>query len=100
MDPETTFLWEPRALPEDGLRERIVIWRVFRSREEAHAYSGHILLGEGQHIVGGTTEDDVGPVFWVGVQVDDVARWGNSRAIQMSDSFDGQNPGTSGRPFD
>lgn len=100
MNTDFSFLEQARPVPQDGLRERIVIWRIFRSQEEAQAYSGHILLGDGQHIVGGRSEDDVGPLFWVGVQVDDVARWGNTRAIQMSDTYDGQNPAVAGRPFD
>lgn len=89
-----------RALPQDPTAERIVLWRIFRAREEAMTFSRAVLLGEGQQLVGGVSADSVGPVFWLGVQVDDLARWGNSKAIQMTDGFDAEVPGVQGRPFE
>lgn len=91
-------LLTPRPLPRDPVRERIVVWRSFRAPEEAVEYSTHILLSKGQDLVGGCTRDDIGPIYWVGVQVEDLSRWGNTRAIQMTDGVDGQNPDAGSKP--
>lgn len=88
-----------RPLPLDPVAERVVMWRVFRSDEEAHTFARHIRLEPTQHLTGGMTEDSVGPLYWIGVEVDDVARWGNTKAIQMTDAFDAEDPEVQGRPF-
>jgi len=85
-------LRKPRPLPQDPVRERVVVWRSFRSMDEAIGYSTNILLSKSQNLVGGCCSDDIGAIYWVGVQVDDVSRWGNTKAIQMTDGVDGQNP--------
>lgn len=38
-------------------------------------------LSEGQDLVGGWTRDSVGMLYWVGVHVDDLERWGNAGAV-------------------
>lgn len=93
------LLLHPRPLPHDPVGERIVLWRTFRSPNDARAYAHSILLGEGQDVVGGRTNDSLGEMFWLGVQVADLAKWGNSRAIQLSGRFDPEDPDTHGRPF-
>lgn len=70
-----------RALPSGGSAGRVVQWHVFRRADEAKAYAGHIMLGAGQRVVGGWDEDSVGRVYWVGVEVDDLERWGNRAAV-------------------
>ncbi|MFZ5557714.1 MAG: hypothetical protein ACOZDY_13505 [Pseudomonadota bacterium] len=70
-----------RPLPSSGGAERVVHWHVFRSAAEARSYAGNIILGAGQQVVGGWDEDSVGRVYWVGVEVDDLARWGNRAAV-------------------
>lgn len=94
------LLHTPHPLPQDPVAERVVLWRLFRSVEDAHAYSGAIHLGDNQQLVGGCTRDSLGDVFWLGVQVDDLAKWGNTRAIQRSGRFDPEDPDTQGRPFE
>lgn len=98
IDPDV--LRQSRALPDDPIAQRIVLWRTFRSLEAALEYSRHILLGHGQHVVGGATYDDLGVLYWLGVQVDDLSKWGNTKAIQLTDHFDGANPDVQGRPFE
>ncbi|MHB1942585.1 MAG: hypothetical protein ACYDDA_12510 [Acidiferrobacteraceae bacterium] len=87
-----TVLQKPRSLPQDPAGERIVLWRIFRTTADAMTFSDSVLLSEGQHVIGGAAADDIGVLYWVGIQVDNLARWGNSKAIQMTDAGDGQNP--------
>ena len=94
------LLREPRPLPSDPIAERIVLWRTFRSGIDARAFAAAIQLGEGQSIVGGCARDSLGDIFWLGVQVADLAKWGNTRAIQRSGRFDPEDPDTQGRPFE
>ena len=75
------FISEQRALPTQTSGDTVVHWHIFRSLEEAEDYAEHIQLGEGQRIVGGTDSDSIGALWWVGVEVDDVARWGNQGAV-------------------
>lgn len=91
------FLGQERALPEDPKTERVVLWKVFRSQNEALEYSHHILLEPDQKLVGGYATDTVGKFWWVGVQVEDLEAWGNSQAIQLADPFDANDPKGQGR---
>ncbi|MDA8382565.1 MAG: hypothetical protein M0037_05785 [Betaproteobacteria bacterium] len=75
------FLNEPRGMPHKGPDNRIVHWHVFRHPEEADDYVHHIVLGAGQRLVGGFAQDSVGGLWWVGVEVDDLTRWGNRAAV-------------------
>ena len=75
------FLTQHRPLPEKGQAHNIVQWHVFRSLMEADEYANHVKLGAGQHCVGGCDQDSVGRLWWVGVEVDDLASWGNRSAI-------------------
>lgn len=61
----------PRPLPADPVAERIVSWHVFRRQEEAREFGRHILLGKGEELIGGLTRDSLGPLYWVGVRVED-----------------------------
>ncbi len=74
------FLSEDRPLPEAG-QGNIVQWHVYRQFSEARAHLAHIMLGQGQRIVGGHSRDSIGDLWWVGVEVEDVHRWGNPGAI-------------------
>ncbi len=89
---EKTVLEKLRSLPQDPAGERIVLWRIFRTTTDAVSFSDSVLLSEGQQLVGGRAADDIGALYWVGIQVDNLAHWGNSKAIQMTDAGDGQNP--------
>ncbi|MHB1951833.1 MAG: hypothetical protein ACYCQK_10205 [Acidiferrobacteraceae bacterium] len=89
---DAAALEQLRPLPNDPAKEHIVLWRIFRAVPDAIRFSTTILLCEGQRLVGGRATDDIGTLYWVGVHVDDMARWGNVRAIQMTDAGDGQNP--------
>jgi len=81
-----------RPLPQDPKAEHVVLWRAFRNEDQAVEYSRHILLGSGQRVIGGCNRDDVGWYCWLGVEVDDLEKWGNSRAIQLCDPFDPEDP--------
>lgn len=82
----------PRPLPADPVAERIVSWHVFRRQEEAREFGRHILLGKGEELIGGLTRDSLGPLYWVGVRVEDIEAWGDRRAINKTDFVDPQNP--------
>ena len=75
------FISEQRVLPTQTSGDTVVHWHIFRSLDEAEDYAEHIQLGERQRIVGGTDSDSIGVLWWVGVEVDDVARWGNQGAV-------------------
>ncbi len=75
------FLNDSRPLPHKGPENKIVQWHVFRSPDEADSYADHVLLGERQRVVGGHDSDSAGTLWWVGVEVEDVAHWGNSSAV-------------------
>lgn len=94
------LLGRPRPLPRDPVGEQVVLWRTFRAVADAVRFSHDIMLGDGQHIIGGVTEDSLGRLYWIGVHVDDLAKWGNTRAIQMNDAFDPESPEIRGRPFE
>lgn len=86
-------LMEPRSLPaRDPARTGIVTWRSFRTPQAAVDYAAHVLLEPGERLVGGSTRDSVGPLWWVGVAVDDPERWGNRAAIHKTDGVDPCNP--------
>lgn len=80
------------ALPADPVAERIVTWHVFRHADEAKAFARHVMLDEGESLVGGATQDSLGELYWVGVQVEDIDAWGDRRAIHKTDFVDPQNP--------
>ena len=75
------MLEEFQSLQQSKAGGHLVNWRIFRRPEDADAHLGHIMLGEGQHVVGGRDIDSVGPCWWVGVMVDDLQRWGNHASI-------------------
>lgn len=100
LDTVRRLLSASRALPQDPVKEHIVMWKIFRTLDQAASYSQFILLGEGQQVVGGKTRDSVGELYWIGVHVDDLAKWGNTKAIQLTDGFDGEDPRVQGRPFE
>ena len=75
------FLEQPRRLPDRLTPGRMVQWHVFRDFNQAVEYAIHITLGEGQHIAGGWDQDSVGKLWWVGVEVEDLRRWGNAGAV-------------------
>lgn len=75
------FLSRERGLPERPDQNNIVYWRVFRSKESAESFIPSIRLEAHHHLVGGYSRDSVGPLWWVGVQVESLDRWGNRTAI-------------------
>lgn len=79
--PDLSFLAHERSLPDREGRGGVVQWHVFRSREQAGEFASAVKLGDQQALVGGYSRDSVGPLWWVGVQVQDLSRWGNLRAI-------------------
>ncbi len=86
------LLKQEHALPADPKKDRVVLWKIFRSPDEALEYSHHILLEPDQKLVGGCAADTVGKLWWLGVEVADLEAWGNSQAIQLTDPFDANDP--------
>ncbi len=96
QNPDTQIsqiLGESRDLPKDPQQEQIVMWRIFRDKNDALEYSQHILLEPDQRIVGGRSVDSAGDFFWLGVEVADLGAWGHTQAIQLADPFDGKGQG-------
>lgn len=75
------FLASQRPLPDHRAENRVVQWHVFRDVVQADDYADHIQLSSGQTIVGGFDSDSIGTLWWVGVEVDDLASWGNRSAV-------------------
>jgi len=75
------FLANHRPLPAHNSENKVVQWHVFRNAAQADEYAEHIRLGAGQSIVGGFDSDSIGKLWWVGVEVDDLTRWGNAAAV-------------------
>ncbi|MEO6146091.1 MAG: hypothetical protein ABIT70_03420 [Sulfuriferula sp.] len=76
-----SFFNEHHDLPVSSASNKVVSWHVFRTLSEAEEYADSIKLGKGQCIVGGMDFDTIGKLWWVGVEVEDVARWGNHGAV-------------------
>ena len=95
--PIEDLLKQSCPLPQDAKAERVVMWKVFRSLDEALEYRRHIMLGADQSLVGGHSEDSAGELWWVGVKVANLEAWGNSQAIQLSDPYDANDPQGQGR---
>ncbi|OBS09954.1 hypothetical protein [Acidihalobacter prosperus] len=70
-----------RPLPQGHGIDGIVQWHCFRHREDAAGFVPSIRLLGAQQLVGGRTEDSLGPLWWVGVRVDNLGRWGNLQAV-------------------
>jgi len=98
-DQVKSILSLSHALPADPKQERVVLWKVFREEASALEYSHHIMLGSDQELVGGHAADSAGDFYWLGVKVADLAAWGNSHAIQLSDPFEAEDPKVQGRGF-
>lgn len=77
----TQFLSQLNSMPTHECGSHVVSWHVFRRLSDAEDYARNIMLAAGQHIVGGMDFDSVGSLWWVGVAVEDMARWGNVSAI-------------------
>lgn len=77
----TSILIETRSLPVHDASHKVVLWHVFRAASGAVEYAEGIKLGEGQSIVGGVDSDSIGKLWWVGVEVEEVSRWGNLAAV-------------------
>ena len=66
------ILDQERSLPDHSGKGNVVQWHVYRTREEAEAHMQNIRLAADQHLVGGYSRDSIGPLWWLGVQVDDL----------------------------
>lgn len=66
-----------KPLPTRKNAEELLISfsHVFRQFEEAVKFSESILLNSGESLVAGYTEDSIGKLYWLGVQVDNIERW-------------------------
>lgn len=78
---KTQLFTQLRQVPTRNDENHVVSWHVFRSLSEAESYADHIVLNHGQFLAGGVDHDSVGSLWWVGVEVDDISRWGNVSAV-------------------
>ena len=84
-----------RPVPnKDPDQTHVVYWHVFRRREDVVAFAHSVMLEPGEELIAGHCEDDLGRLWWLGVRVDDLAKWGNRSAIHKIDAGDGENPGS------
>jgi len=83
-----------RPLPhqKDAIEQRIVYWHVFRRQEDALTFARHIQMPADEQLVGGKGHDSIGPLYWVGVQVECLEKWGNRAAVHKIDFNDPENP--------
>lgn len=77
----TQFLSQLNRMPAREGNDHVVSWHVFRSLSDAEDYASNVMLAAGQFMVGGMDFDSIGSLWWVGVGVEDRARWGNVSAI-------------------
>ncbi len=70
-----------RQAPTHKEHHQVVFWHVFRALSEAEAYADNVVLCDGQYLVGGVDHDSVGSLWWIGVEVDDLTKWGNLGSI-------------------
>ena len=75
-------------LPSGDGSDGVVHWHVFRDPELARRFLPSIRLTDAQSLVGGRTEDSVGTLWWLGVRVDDIERWGNRQALNKHAASD------------
>lgn len=75
-------------LPSGDGNDGIVHWHAFRQREQAERFRPSVHLAQGQTLVGGYTQDSMGPLWWLGVRVEDVERWGNRQALNKHAASD------------
>jgi hypothetical protein len=75
------MLEQEQSLPEGRGADHIVQWHVFRSRPRAEQFARGVHLSEGQELVGGYTRDSIGVLYWIGVHVADLEKWGNRAAV-------------------
>ncbi len=57
-------------------------WHVFRQRQAAMDFARNIMLDGGDSLIGGRVRDSIGDLWWVGVHVDDDARWAELGGVQ------------------
>lgn len=92
MDALGDQMAQERSLPSKSEHNRVVYWHVFRRRDDAVGLAGNIRLNDGERLVGGHTRDSIGPLWWIGVEVENLAAWGNRGAVHKIDRVDPENP--------
>ncbi len=77
LDELATQLNNERDLPHRANAEQLHVAysHVFRHPEDALSFAKNILMGEGESLIGGHTEDSIGDLWWVGVRIDDIEQW-------------------------
>lgn len=78
---KSNFFSRLHPLPTRLENPHVVSWHGFRTLLEAESYADNVILNDGQTLTGGIAQDSVGLLWWVGVEVADLSRWGNSGAI-------------------
>ncbi|RMD67748.1 MAG: hypothetical protein D6819_10905 [Gammaproteobacteria bacterium] len=81
-------LHDPHPLPRDPASQGIVYWHVFRRPQDALAFARHILLEPGEALTGGRSADRLGPLWWVGVEVEDWTLWEGRQPVHRVDVVD------------
>lgn len=76
------------ALPKQGEWHSVVYWHAFRQRQQAQHFVEGVRLDRQQKLTGGHTQDDIGELWWVGVEVHDPEKWGNRLAVNKHAASD------------
>lgn len=71
----------PTPHKDDAIEQRIVYWHIFRRKQDALNFANHIMMPEGEQLVGGRDRDSIGNIWWIGVQVDSLEKWGSRAAV-------------------
>ena len=77
---------QKRRLPRrSDADSAVVCWRVFRKKTLALEFARHVQLVPSQRLIGGHLIDSIGSLWWVGVEVDSIAAWGNRDAVHKAE---------------
>lgn len=87
-------LTKEQPVPTKNSAEALLVsyTRVFRRSEDALEFAQNILLGDGESLIGGQSEDSVGPLWWAGIQVDKFERWRAKGGFHHAASLDPESP--------
>lgn len=87
-------LQEDKTLPSRKNAEQLQIAysHVFRKIDDALAFANNIMLGPGQELVGGRTEDSIGNLWWIGVRYEDIEQWRANGGYHHAATFDPEAP--------
>ena len=77
LDDLRQSLQQESPLPQQSdAEQRLICYsHTFRNVDKALLFATGILLKQGESLVGGKTQDSIGDLFWLGVQVSNLEQW-------------------------